>query len=72
MSPEELSKELSYRQPLEVTRMLRLENDDCYPVCPKCGVSLDREYMSYSDRCGQCLEWKEYGKSVKIKKKQRY
>ena len=60
MSPEAIADALSYRQPLEVTHMLLLANDDCYPICPKCGISLDREYMSYCDRCGQCLGWRKY------------
>ena len=31
-----------------------------YPVCPRCGISLDREYQSFCDRCGQRLDWKHY------------
>ena len=55
MSPETLA--LTYRQPLQVTHMLVLKNDDCFPVCPCCNITLEREYMHYCDRCGQCLEW---------------
>ena len=29
-----------------------------YCVCPRCGATLDREYMEYCDRCGQRLAWK--------------
>ena len=34
-----------------------------FPVCPRCNSSLEREYQSYCDRCGQCLDWKEYRKA---------
>lgn len=66
MSPEAVAAALSYRQPLEVTHMLLFENGDCFPVCPKCGITLDREYMSYCDRCGQCLKWKEYRQATVV------
>ena len=47
MSVLAVAEALTYRQPLEVTHMLLFENGDCFPVCPKCGITLDREYMSY-------------------------
>ena len=65
MSPEALA--LTYRQPLKVVQILLLKNGDCFPVCPRCGITLEREYMSYCDRCGQCLEWKEYKKAILVK-----
>ena len=48
---------VSYRVPLPVTQICEFVNGDCYPVCPRCTETLDREYMSYCDRCGQCLNW---------------
>ncbi len=33
-------------------------NGDCYPVCPQCGLTLDREYQVFCDRCGQRLMWR--------------
>ena len=65
MSPEAIA--LTYRQPLKVVQMLLLENGDCFPVCPRCGITLEREYMSYCDRCGQCLEWKSYTKAILVR-----
>ena len=47
----------SYRCPLPVTRFRSLANGDCYPVCPRCDSSLDREYTQFCDRCGQRLAW---------------
>ena len=68
MSPEALA--LTYRQPLKVMQMLLLESGDCFPMCPRCGITLEREYMSYCDRCGQCLDWKGYKRARVILKKQ--
>ena len=31
-----------------------------FPVCPACRVTIEREYQSYCDRCGQRLGWKHY------------
>ena len=28
------------------------------PVCPRCKTTMEREYMAYCDRCGQCLDWR--------------
>ena len=49
----------SYRIAMTVTHM-RIYNKTAYYVCPRCGRTLDREFVAYCDRCGQCLEWKYY------------
>ena len=56
---------VSYRVPLPVTKVIAYSNTT-YPVCPRCAVSLDREYMSFCDRCGQKLNWDlfEYAKVI--------
>lgn len=46
----------SYRLPIPVVQV-RLYRDDCYPVCPRCHNSFDREYTQFCDRCGQRLSW---------------
>ena len=51
---------VSYRVPLLVTKVIAYANTT-YPVCPRCAVSLDREYMSFCDRCGQKLNWDLFG-----------
>ena len=60
----------SYRTPMKVTEVLLFENGDAFSVCPRCKITLEREYQRYCDRCGQCLEWKGFGnaKIVKWKK----
>ena len=51
---------LSYREPLRVTEILLLPNGDCFSICPRCKVTLERDYQSYCDRCGQCLDWDDF------------
>ena len=48
---------LFYRLPLPVRAVLRLSGGDCYPICPRCGETFEREYMRFCDRCGQRLGW---------------
>lgn len=51
---------VSYRRPLPITEVVVLKSGSCYPRCPRCRLSIDREYMNYCDRCGQRLEWREF------------
>ncbi len=32
--------------------------DTSFFVCPQCGITLEREFMNYCDRCGQRLNWR--------------
>jgi hypothetical protein len=50
---------ISYRTPMEVTQILKLKSGNLYPVCPRCKITVDREYMKFCDRCGQRLGWAE-------------
>lgn len=51
----------SYRVPLLVTKIkLYLGWQLSFPVCPKCKMTLEREYQNYCDRCGQCLDWSKF------------
>lgn len=50
-----------YRMPLPIREVLQYSNGNCYPICPRCDRTLDREYMSYCDRCGQSLAWELFG-----------
>ena len=47
----------AYRIPLQVRKVVQFRDGCCYPVCPRCDRSIDREYMRYCDRCGQRLAW---------------
>ena len=61
--------EITYRLPLAVQEVRVFPNGDSYPVCPKCDLTLEREYMNFCDRCGQKLDWREYGKAVVVRVK---
>ena len=51
---------IKYRIPLSVTEVIRFSNGYAFPVCPRCKITLEREYQSYCDRCGQCLDWNDF------------
>lgn len=60
-------QELAYRQPLSVTqiRCYRYSSGlTGFPVCPRCRKSMEREYQSFCDRCGQYLDWRNFGKAA--------
>ena len=48
--------ELQFRIQKQVTEVRKTANS-YFPVCPGCNTSLEREYQSYCDRCGQALSW---------------
>ena len=52
-----------YRMDLPVNEVMVFPNGDAYYVCPRCDITLEREFMSYCDRCGQRLGWKGYKKA---------
>lgn len=54
----------SYRQPMLVRKSFRTKKGSTYPICPRCNITMDREYKNYCDRCGQALNWEKYEKAV--------
>ena len=71
LTPNDLLLPLSslYREPMPVTH-IRCINGSLglvgFPVCPCCGITMDREYLTYCDRCGQRLDWKNFSKATII------
>ena len=57
---------LSFREPRRVEKIIRISNEYCFPVCPRCQVSLEREYSNFCDRCGQKLSWTGFWKAKVI------
>lgn len=47
----------SYRWPCPVRKVAVFRSGNEYPVCPRCGNLLEREFMVYCDCCGQHLAW---------------
>ena len=37
-----------------------------YPICPRCGLTVEREYQRFCDHCGQALDWKCLSKAVVV------
>ena len=50
-------RDLLFRTPVQIEKIIRYKSGDSYPICPRCDCSLDREYMRFCDRCGQRLSW---------------
>ncbi len=62
--PEALERK---QLPLKVTAIRVIYDSNgcsCYPVCPGCKVTLEREYQSFCDRCGQRLDWSAIDSAV--------
>ena len=67
--PSEFWREMAFREPMPVThiRCFRyLSGVTGFPVCPQCRRTMEREYQSYCDRCGQCLDWNNFSKATII------
>ena len=50
----------SWRVPMPVTELKVFSNCPGRPAyygCPRCGITMEREFMSFCDRCGQRLGW---------------
>ena len=71
LTPNDLlipSTEMVFRSPMPVTQVRCFRSYPCgiteFPVCPRCGITMEREYQAYCDRCGQCLDWKDLSKAA--------
>ena len=61
--PAETFHQLSFRRPLKVLQVRCFPQQGwtaVYPVCPRCGVTMEREYQHFCDRCGQKLDWSAF------------
>ncbi len=51
----------SFRRPMQVREyILHCDTfgfESAYYLCPRCDVTMERDYQAYCDRCGQCLSW---------------
>ncbi len=63
-----MEEELKYRIKMRVREYIQCWDLNCYPVCPRCGASMEVDFQSYCDRCGQALNWKKYHKAKPILK----
>ena len=64
------SESVSYRNPMRVREILAFPSYSSgysfYPVCPRCGITMERDYQSYCDRCGQALNWDDYDNALVV------
>lgn len=52
-----------FRIPKPVTELMVFPaclGKPAYYVCPRCKITMEREFMSFCDRCGQRLDWHGY------------
>ena len=57
---------MTYRVPMMVQDVFVIRHfpeNDIYYRCPRCQKLLARDFMAYCDRCGQCLDWRDYKKA---------
>ncbi len=51
----------SYRRPMHVREYILYQStfgeESAFYLCPRCDITMEREYQAYCDRCGQCLNW---------------
>lgn len=52
-----------YRMKMPVTEVMLFPDGNSYYVCPRCHITMEREFMHFCDRCGQRLDWKGYKKA---------
>ena len=50
----------SYRSAMRIKEAMILGDGYVYYCCPRCKITLDREFISFCDRCGQRLDWAKY------------
>ena len=63
--------QLSFRRPLKVLQIRCFPQQGwtaVYPVCPRCGVTMEREYQHFCDRCGQKLDWSAFSLNSSLDK----
>ena len=59
-----------YRTPMMVTEFREHAEASGlarYYLCPRCGIPLDREFVSFCDRCGQMMSWDKYQNAKRSK-----
>ncbi len=63
------SRAVEYRQKMPVTefRVFHFSSGDIgFFVCPRCKISLERDFANFCSYCGQRLGWKRYRKVKNI------
>ena len=59
----------SYRLPMSVAAVRcysHCRNNPTFSLCPRCDCTMEREYQSFCDSCGQALGWEQFSKAIII------
>lgn len=61
-------RELGFRRSMPVMEVVHFTraNYTC-PRCPRCHLTMDREYVGFCDRCGQKLDWTAFDQAAVIR-----
>ena len=67
---ETMEQSVLYRNAMQVKevlickgRMYEFNEGNAYPICPRCGISIEYDYQKYCSNCGQKLSWRGYRKA---------
>lgn len=71
MQEDAYDEAMGFRRPMQVREIMVFRAGWTFPICPRCEITLEREYMAYCDRCGQCLDWRKIKKAVIVYPKTR-
>ncbi len=68
-------EERTYRTPMPEKQIFCMRDSAFgsltgFPICPRCGITMEREGQAFCDRCGQHLDWKNYAKATIIRAKE--
>lgn len=61
-------RELRFRTRMQVTEKVLYMSGEAFPICPRCGVSVERDYQEFCDRCGQRLGWERFSSASVVVK----
>ena len=56
----------SFRIPTPVTEVRLFRDHTVHPVCPRCHITMEREYQAFCGRCGQALNWSSCQSAIAI------
>lgn len=70
LTASSIRREVSFRAPMRVSQVqycrCAFGGYTCFPVCPRCEVSIEREYQRFCDYCGQRLDWEDFANPATI------
>lgn len=65
----DLHEALAFRSPMCVSAVQAFQSYSgvtTFPICPRCQITMEREFQAFCDRCGQALDWKCFNRATVI------